>query len=129
MRSTCLRIKKTLKEQQLVYLVGGQALIAGAQQFSNVSINNNLQMNFIQIYYCLCMLYHLLSFLILYVFLLRTSDYQRLCPLVCLLLPWLINRSISVPHICFLYLFLLFAFYIFLNAFLFLDIRRLLFSC
>ena len=86
-------------------------------------------MNFFEIYYCLRMLYHLLPSLISYVFLLRTSDYQRLCPLVCLLLPWLINRSISVPRTCFSYLFLLSVFHMFLNAFLFLDIRRLLFSC
>ena len=49
--------------------------------------------------------------MISYVFLLQTIDHQTLCPLVYLLLPWSINPSISVSHICFSYLFL--------NAFLF----------
>ena len=34
-------IMKPLKEQQLVYLIGRHILIAGAQQFPNVSIHSN----------------------------------------------------------------------------------------
>ena len=86
-----------------------------------ISILFYLQIDFIRIYYCSCMLYHLLHFMISYVFLLQTIDHQTLCPLVYLLLPWSINPSISVSHICF--------FICFSMPSSFLDIKRLLFSC
>ena len=37
---------KPLKEQQLVYLIGRHILIAGAQQFPNISIHSNFSMIF-----------------------------------------------------------------------------------